>query len=138
MTDKPLDGTHRVGERFGEGQWLAYQTGHAPAERVVEPLGVIGFAGSWADGSMLRRGNHPSVHDRLVGVTCGVLTIGHRHRCPEARGTPTTTVPHVKRHHLAACGIHREPDPRLVRFLLHNAAHVIGFRLRRRIITLRW
>jgi hypothetical protein len=29
MTDKQFDGTNMVGELFGKGQRLAYQTGHA-------------------------------------------------------------------------------------------------------------
>lgn len=76
---------------------------------------------------MLHRGNYPCVHDILVGVKGGVLTIGHRNFCPEALGTPTTAVPHMKRNHLAACGIHRDPDPRLVRLLLHEATHFVRF-----------
>jgi hypothetical protein len=44
MADKQFDGTNMVGELFGEGQRLTYQTGHAPAQRVVEPIEVIGFA----------------------------------------------------------------------------------------------
>ena len=44
MTDKQFDGTNMVGELFGEGQRLAYQTGHALAQRVVEPLEVIGLS----------------------------------------------------------------------------------------------
>jgi hypothetical protein len=63
MTDKQCDGTDMVGELFGEGQRFAYQTGHALAQRVVEPLEVLGLARSLADGSMLRRGNYPFVHD---------------------------------------------------------------------------
>src|SRR5215475_5695130 len=78
---------------------------------------------------MLRRGNHPFVHDIVVGVKCGALTISHRHLCPEALGTPTTAVPYVKRNHLAACGIHRDPDPLLVRLLLHEATHFVRFYL---------
>jgi hypothetical protein len=78
---------------------------------------------------MLRRRNHAFVYYILVGVKCGVLTIGHRNLCPEALGTPTTAVPHVKRDHLAACGIHCDPDPLLVRLLLHKAAHFIRFHL---------
>jgi hypothetical protein len=36
----------------------------------------------------------------------------------------------VKGNHLAALGIHRDPDPRLIRFFLHEAAHFIGFHLK--------
>ena len=129
MTDEPFDGSDMVGELLGEGQHLAYQTGHTLAQRVVKPLEVISCAHYFADGPMLRRGNHPFVHDILVGVTCGVLTIGHRNLGPEALGTPTTAVPHVKGNDLAAPGIQRDLDPRLIGLLLHKAAHVIRFHL---------
>jgi hypothetical protein len=33
----------------------------------------------------------------------------------------------VKGHELAALGIHRDPDPRLVGFFLHEASQCIGF-----------
>jgi hypothetical protein len=38
VADKQLDGTHMVGERFGAGQCLAYQTGHALSQYVVDAL----------------------------------------------------------------------------------------------------
>jgi hypothetical protein len=92
---------------------------------MVEPLNMIRFAGQFADGSVLCGGNHPFIHHILIRIKGGVLTVRFRNLGLQARGTPTATVPHVKGNDLARCGIHRHPDPLLVGFLRHKAAHCI-------------
>jgi hypothetical protein len=66
MTDEELNGTGMVHEFLGKRQRRAYQTGYALSQRIIEALDVIGFARQLADRPMLRRGNHPCVHDILA------------------------------------------------------------------------
>jgi hypothetical protein len=56
-----------------------------------------------------------------------MLTVRFRKLCPQSLGTPATAVTHVKGNHLAALGIHSDPGPLLLRFLLHEVAHFIRF-----------
>jgi hypothetical protein len=65
----------------------------------------------------------------IRGVKGGVLTVRFRNLRPQSRGTLAAAVPHVKGNDLAAPGIHSDPDPLRIRFLLHEAAHFIGFHL---------
>jgi hypothetical protein len=82
MTDEELNGTGMVHEFLGKRQRLAYQTGYALSQRIIEALDVIGFARQLADRPMLRRGNHPCVHDILIRVKRGVLTVRLRNLRP--------------------------------------------------------
>ncbi len=45
VANEQLDGTNMMGELFGKRQRFADQPGHALAQRVVEPLDVIGLTG---------------------------------------------------------------------------------------------
>jgi hypothetical protein len=55
----------------------------------------------------------------------GLLTVRFRNLRPQALATPAATVPHLQGNHLAALGIHGQPDPLFVSLLLHEAAHFI-------------
>jgi hypothetical protein len=127
MTDEHLDGTNMMSEFLGEGQRLTHQAGYPLAQGVVEPLDVIGFPSSFADGFVLSSRNHPFVHPILVGVKCGVLTIGLRNLGPQSPGTFAAAIPHMKGNPLARRGIHGNPYPLLVGPLLHKALHIVGF-----------
>jgi hypothetical protein len=127
MTDEHLDGTNTMSELLGEGQRVTYQTGNALAQRVVEPLDVIGFTGQLADRLVLGGGNYPCVHHILIGVKRGGLTIDLRNLCPQSLGTLTATITHVKGNHLTCLGVHGEPNPLLVRLPLDEAGHFVGF-----------
>jgi hypothetical protein len=127
MADEQLDGTDMIGQFLGKRQRLTYQARHALAQCVVEPLEVIGCARQLADRPVLRRGNHPFVYDVLVGVKRRMLAVCMRNLRPQALGTLTATIPHMKGHHLASCGVHGDPDPLLVGLLLHTAGHLIRF-----------
>ena len=59
----------------------------------------------------------------------GVLTVCVRNLGPQELGAPAAAIPHMKGNHLATRGIHGDPNPLLVRFLLHEAAHFIRFYL---------
>jgi hypothetical protein len=48
---------------------------------------------------------------------------------PQGFGTLAAPSAHVKRNNLTCGGVHGEPDPLLVGFLLHKAPHCVGFRL---------
>ena len=56
-----------------------------------------------------------------------LCTGDQRHIGPELLATLTTPIPYMKRNDLAGGRIHGDPDPLFVRFLLHEAPHLIGF-----------
>jgi len=112
--------TDMVGELLGKGQRVAHQPGHALSQGVVEPFDVIGFTRQLADCPVLRRGNHLLIHHILIGVKRGVLTVRLRDLGPEVLGTFVAAVTHVKGNDLAGRGIHGDPYPLLVGFLLHK------------------
>jgi hypothetical protein len=60
----------------------------------------------------------------------GALTVRIRNLCPQLRGALTATITHMKGNHLAGLGIHRDPDPLLIRLFLDEAAHFIRFHLK--------
>jgi hypothetical protein len=80
--------------------------------------------------SWQRRGHHPFVYYVLIGVKRSMLTVCFGHLRPQSLGTPAAAVTHVKGNHLAALAIHSDPDPLLVRLLLHEASHGIRFHLK--------
>jgi hypothetical protein len=49
---------------------------------------------------------------------------------PQALDTLTATITHMKGNHLAALGIHGDPNPLLIRLFLDEAAHFIRFHLK--------
>ena len=63
----------------------------------------------------------------MIGVKRRVLTISLRNLRPQALGTRAAAIPHVQGNHLAALGVHGDPHPLLVCFLLHKAGHCIRF-----------
>jgi hypothetical protein len=62
-------------------------------------------------------------------VKRGVLTVGWQHLGPQVLGTCGAATAHVKGNDLACLGIHGDPHPLLIGFLLHKAGHFIGFYL---------
>jgi|KBSSwiStaDraftv2_1062776.scaffolds.fasta_scaffold1111750_2 hypothetical protein len=66
MADAVFDGTDVMGEFVGKGSGVAYETSNALAQRVVEALARIGFAGVRRDSFMVRRGNAPGVDRQLL------------------------------------------------------------------------
>ena len=57
----------------------------------------------------------------------GLFPVDQRNLGPQLFGTVTTAIPDMKRHDLAGYRVHRDPNPWLVGFRLHNAPHLIGF-----------
>lgn len=51
----------------------------------------------------------------------------HRNLRPQLLGTLAATIADVKRNDLTGFGVHRQPYPLLVRLLLHEASHLVGF-----------
>jgi hypothetical protein len=82
VADEQLNGPDVVRELLGKRQRLAHQTGYALPQRVIEALDVIGFARQLGDRAVLRGRNHAFVHDVVIGVKRGVLTIGQRNLGP--------------------------------------------------------
>ena len=123
------DGTDMIGCLFRERECLSNQPTAPLAQRIVEPLDMIRFACQLGDCPVLCRRNDPFVRDVLIGVKHGVLTVCVRNLGPQELGAPAAAIPHMKGNHLATRGIHGDPNPLLVRFLLHEAAHFIRFYL---------
>jgi hypothetical protein len=59
-----------------------------------------------------------------------MLPVRLRHLRPQAFGALAAAIPHVKGNHLATLGIHGDPDPLLLYFLLDTAGHFIRFHLK--------
>jgi hypothetical protein len=57
-----------------------------------------------------------------------LFTVYHRNSGPERLAALPTPIPHVEGNDLTRCGVHRDPHPLLVGFLLHEALHLVGFR----------
>jgi hypothetical protein len=90
---------------------------------------MIGFPCQLANRPVLRRRDHPVVHHILIRVKRGVLPVRQWNLGPQALGTLSTPIPHLKGNHLACVGVHGNPDPLLVGFLLYKAGHFIRFHL---------
>src|SRR2546427_5708312 len=58
-----------------------------------------------------------------------LCTVHHRHMGPERLAALPTAIPHVEGHDLARLGIHGEPHPWRVGFLLHEAPAIPAHRL---------
>jgi hypothetical protein len=99
-------------------------------QSVVEALDMIGCAGQLVNRSVLCSGNHPFIHHILIGVKRGVPTVRIRNLGLQALGTLTATITYMKGNHLAALGIHGDPNPLLIRLFLDEAAHFIRFHLK--------
>ena len=127
MTDQELDGPDVVHQFLGERQRVAHQTRHALSQGVVEAFDVIRFAGLLRNGFVLGWWNHALVDLISIGVERGLLLIDRWELRPELFPTRTTPVAHVKRNDLTRLGIHRHPEPLLVRLLRHKAPQLIRF-----------
>jgi len=55
MAYEVFDDTDMIGELFGKGQGVAYETGDALSQRVIETLDMIDFPGVLRDGFVLGR-----------------------------------------------------------------------------------
>jgi hypothetical protein len=128
VANEVLDGTDVMRQCLGEREGLAHQTGNALPQRVIEALNMIGFPGFLRNGAVLLRGYHPFIDFILVCMERRLFTVDHWHVGPERLATLATPIPHVKGNDLTRSRIHRNPDPLLVRLLLHEAPHLIGFR----------
>ena len=78
---------------------------------------------------MLHRGNHLRIHHILIGVKRGIVTVHFRNLRPPLLSTRVAAIAHVKGNDLAGLGIHGDPHPLLIGFLLHEAGQFIGFHL---------
>src|SRR5215468_8271094 len=76
---------------------------------------------------MLRRRNDAFIDGILIRIELCLFTVHQRNMGPECFAAFTTPIPHVEGNDLTRCGVHRDPHPWLVGFLLHEAPHLIGF-----------
>jgi hypothetical protein len=88
---------------------------------------MIGCAGQLVNRSVLCNGNYPLIPYILISVKRGVLTVRIRNLGPQALGTLTGPITHMKGHHLTALGIHSDPNSLLIRLFLDEAAQFIRF-----------
>ena len=95
--------------------------------REPQAFDVIRFAGFLCNGFMLGWWNHALVGFVSIRMERGLLTVHQRDLSPQLFGSLTTPVAHVTRDDLACLGIHRHPEPLLVRFLSHTAPQLIRF-----------
>ena len=129
MANEELDGTDVVLDLLGESQRVADETRQALPQGVVEALNVVGFPGFFHDGLVALSRDDTLVHVILVCVKRGVVLIDLGNRGPQGFGTLAATSANVKRKNLARDGVHGQPHPLLVGFLLDKAPHVVGFSL---------
>src|SRR5882672_7329236 len=108
---------------LGEREGLAYQTGNALPERVIEALNVVGFPGVLRHGLVLLRWYHPFIDGILVCMERRLFTVDHRNIGPKLLATLVAPIPHMEGNDLTRSGIHGHPDPWLVRLFLHQAPH---------------
>jgi len=87
-------------------------------QRVIEALDMIGFPCLLRDGAVLLRRNHAFIDLILVRMERRLFTVYHRHIGPERLAALPTPIPHVEGNDLARLGIHGDPPPWLVGFLL--------------------
>ena len=127
MADEVCDGTKMIGELFGEGQGVTYETGDALPQRVSEPLDMIGVAGWLRDGFGWRSRNDSCRDGILVGIERGMLAGHCRTIGPQLFCTVVTALSSVERKDLPRLFVHSDPDPWLLGLLRHEAPHRIGF-----------
>ena len=96
MAYEELDSTDMVSELLGERQRVADQPEDALAERVVEPLDVIGFPRELVDRTVLCHRNHLLIYHILIRVKRSVLTVGVRHLGPQVLGTRVAAITDVQ------------------------------------------
>ena len=102
---------------------------------IIEALDMIGFAGFLRDGAMLCRWDHALIDGILVRMKCCLFPVHQGNSGPERLPTLIASVSHMKRNDLPGGRIHRNPNPLFVRLLLHEAPHLVGFRLQARHST---
>jgi hypothetical protein len=76
---------------------------------------------------MTIRREHSWVGVILLRMTRGLFAVYQRNFGPELLGTVTTPIPHVERDDLAGSGVHRDPNPLLVRLFLPTTPQLIRF-----------
>ena len=127
MAYEVFDDTDMIGELFGKGQGVAYETGDALSQRVIETLDMIDFPGVLRDGFVLCRRNDPCVDGLLIGRECRLLTVHRRKIRPQLLRTLVTAIPDMERNDLPGLFVHGDPDPLFVGLLLHKAPHLVRF-----------
>jgi len=88
----------------------------------------MSFPSFFGDGALLRCWDHAFIDFILVGMACRLCTVDRRHVRPELLATRATPLSPMQRNDLAGGRIHGDPNPLLVRLLLDEAPHLIGFR----------
>jgi hypothetical protein len=90
---------------------------------------VIGQPGFFRARFMAVRWNHALVDHILIRRERGLLTIHRWEVRPEWPCTRATAIADVKDHDVTGGSVECEPQPVLVRFVLHKAMPFVGFRL---------
>ncbi len=116
-----------VGQLLGTREGVAHHTGNALSRGLVETFKVSGFPSSLGDSFVPSRWDDALIGVILIRMEPGLCTVPSRDLGPQLFGTVAAAISDGKRHDLTGAGVHRDPHPWLVGFLLHEAPHLIGF-----------
>jgi hypothetical protein len=109
MADEVADCPNMMLELLREGQCRTHQPRNALAERVVEPLNVIGEPGCLRDRFVAVGGNHAGIHYILIRVERGLLSI-HRWKVrPQLPCALATAITNMKGNDLAGGSVDGQP-----------------------------
>jgi hypothetical protein len=115
---------------LGEGEGRTHEARDPLPRGVVKAFDVIGFPCFLGNGFVLGRRNDTSIGFLLIRVKGGLLTICRRDIGPQLGCTFATPIANMEGHVLARGGVHRQPQPLLIRLLLDNATHFVRLNVR--------
>ena len=118
-----------MGELLGTPSRVAHERRHPRPYSGVAARALMGCAGSLGNRLGLCRGHDRCRPSILSGVRRGVLTGRLRTLGPPALGPLTAPITRRPGQHLTAFGLHRAPEPLLVRLLLADAPPCVRFDL---------
>ena len=107
-----------IGQFLGERQCFTDQTRQALPQHVIKALNVIGFPRFLRDGFMPLCRDDPLVGVVLIRMEGRPFAVYYGDVGLQRFSAVATAIPDVKRNDLACLGIHGDPHPLLVRFLL--------------------
>jgi hypothetical protein len=117
--DKEPDGADMVGQRLGKGERLAGEPCQPLAQSVIERVSpgydIVGLATAFLDHTMAFAGQDTDIGIPVVGLAKRTLSVERRHLAPERSLTGATAITNLHCHDFARLGIHRQPEPDLLR-----------------------
>jgi hypothetical protein len=130
MANKVSDRPDVVFKFLGEGEGSTHEARDPLPQGVVKAFDVIGFPCFLGNGFVLGRRNDASIGFLLIRVKGGLLTICCRDIGPQLGCIFATPIANMEGHVLARGGVHRQPQPLLIRLLLDKATHFVRLNVR--------